>query len=146
MDYVFWFLPNAYPVELMHLFFALFGLIANLATVAYAVGDLMHVKKYYSRWPEDEAHYRNFVAHRNLREETVRFLLNIVFVSIGFVSVTNPPPSQEIVHNDLTFQLRYTRIALTGGSLLLTFKSVKDLTDRRFLQAMMRKESPFKPT
>jgi hypothetical protein len=141
-----WFLPQASPIELVHLAFALLGLTANFVTVLYAIGDLLHVRRFHMGWPEDESLYRQFVSHRNLREELARFALNTVFVSIGIVSISNPPPPSNPVAEELTFQLRYTRIALTGASLLLTFKSVKDLTDRRSLQAMMRKQSPFKRT
>lgn len=138
-----WFFPQAYPIEMMHLVFALLGFGANLITVSYAIGDLLHVRTFRHTWPADEGRYRSFIAHRNLREELVRLALNVTFVSIGIVSVLNAPPSNYPVSEDLSFQLRYTRIALTGGSLLLMFKSVKDWTDRYSLQAMMRKEHSF---
>jgi hypothetical protein len=138
-----WFFPKAYPIELVHLTFSLVGLSVNVITVAYAIGDLLHITTFRHTWPVDEGKYRSFIAHRNLREESVRLALNAIFVSIGIVSIFNAPPSTYSVSEDLTFQLRYTRIALTGGSLFLTFKSVKDLTDRRWLQTMMRKEHSF---
>lgn len=143
MDYVIWFLPQAYPIEVIHLVFALLGLTANVVTVVYAIGDIWHVRRFRRYWPENEGRYRHFVSRRNLREELVRLALNFIFVSIGVVSIFSAPPSGSPIAEELSFQLRYTRIVLTGGSLLLTFKSVKDLTDRRWLQDKMRKDGSF---
>ena len=133
-------LPQAYPIELVQFVFAHIGLAANLATIVFAFGDLKWVRDNKHKWTRDEAEYREFASQRNMREELARLGLNIIFASIGWVSIMNPPPAGHFfAYDDLTFQLEYTRTTLTLGSLFLTFKSVKDLTDRYALRAMMQR-------
>lgn len=140
MEQPLWFLPQAYPIELGQLIAAVVGLVANFATIYYARGDVAFVAEHENRLTPIEGNYRIFIANRNFIEEVARLIVNIIFVSVGIVSILNPPPSSHAVAQDLSFQLAYTRIALTLASVALTFKSVKDLTDRRHLQHMMRIE------
>lgn len=132
---VFWFLPQAFLIEILHLLFALAGFSVNIITLYYSIGDLRFQKE----WTDNESIFRVFMANRNVREELSRLVLNVIFVAIGVVSIINPPPSGISISQELTFQLRFTRWALSIGSMFLTYKSVKDLTDRHTLHGMMRR-------
>jgi hypothetical protein len=134
-----WFLPHAFLIELVQFVFAHVGLVANIITVFYAFGDITWVWGQKMSWSAEDAEYRQFASRRNLREEWNRLAMNIIFASIGWVSIINVPPGQSAgIAEDLSFQLAYVRVALTGASIFLTFKSVKDLTDRFALKEKMR--------
>jgi hypothetical protein len=128
---MFWFLPKAYPIEIVHCFFALIGFIANVLTLTLAAGDLQFIRLHSING------FKLFMARKNIVEEGSRCVINTLFLAIGIVSILNEPPTHFGSAVPEAFQLVFTRVVLTGASLTLTFKSVKDLVDRYRLQNMM---------
>lgn len=131
MDHAIWFLPQAYPIEVLQLVASVFGSVFNVWGVFDARRDLKF-------WKFTGTSLRELtVAKRNLFEELMRLIVLMLFVFNGIVSITHAPPNPGLgKDDDRYYQLFISRTVMTVASMLLAAKSMRDIRDRKRIRAL----------
>lgn len=127
------FLPYAYPIELLQILMSCVGLPMSIVGVREAWLDLDVVRR------NGVNGTRLYTAKRNIFEEWARLAMHLALFINGCILITYPPPEPGLVLTvDRLFQLLVTRLTTTFVIAVLTYKSYRDLSDRRQIRTMMR--------
>lgn len=125
-------LPHAHPIEVAQLLMSCIGCAYSLRGTREAWTDLRFVKAVGLNGARD------FVARRNVYEETVRLTIHALFVVSGTVLIFYPSSDPGVVtHADRYAHGMVMRWVMLLTSLLLTLKSHRDIQDRRHLREIL---------
>lgn len=108
-------ISHSYWIEWLQLVTALVGCIFTIAGLSGAVGDSALLAESNTNGP------KRLIATSNVYWESIRLLVQILFVIIGVTSVMTAPPPP--IDDTLELGVTVNRLCLMGATFLLAFKS-----------------------